>query len=163
MADRLYELAERVIGALIARGWTAASAESCTGGQIGHALTEIPGSSAAYLGGVIAYANEIKIGQLGVPAAIIDAVGAVSPETARAMAEGARERLGATVGLATTGIAGPGGGSADKPVGLVYLSLALPGETLVERHIWAGGRSANKLQSVERILAWLLERIEERP
>lgn len=163
MADSLYALAERTVRALAARAWTLASAESCTGGLIGHALTEVPGSSAAYLGGVIAYANQVKIGQLGVPAATIAAVGAVSPETASAMAEGARGRLGATVGLATTGVAGPGGGSAGKPVGLVYLGLALPGRTLVERHVWAGDRSANKLLSVERALAWLLEHLEEHP
>jgi nicotinamide-nucleotide amidase len=116
---------EEVVGALLqARGQTIAVAESCTGGLVAGRLTEVPGSSAWVVGGTVAYANEVKINELGVPAELIATDGAVSEPVARAMAEGVRRRLGATIGLAVTGIAGPAGGSEAKPVGTVVFALA---------------------------------------
>jgi nicotinamide-nucleotide amidase len=117
---------ELVLDLCRARGWTLATAESITGGLIGARLTTVPGSSDVVLGGVIAYANDVKERELGVPAELLGAYGAVSAETAAAMAAGVRARLGADVGVSVTGIAGPGGGSAEKPVGLVYVHAETP-------------------------------------
>jgi len=108
------------------RGWRLATAESCTGGLVAAGLTAIPGSTDVVVGGVVAYANEVKIAQLDVPEALIEAHGAVSAEVAAAMAEGVRERLGVDVGVSVTGVAGPGGGTEEKPVGLVYFHAATP-------------------------------------
>jgi nicotinamide-nucleotide amidase len=153
------DLAARLLAALRGRGWTLATAESCTGGLLGDALTDIAGSSDVYLGGVVAYANSAKIALLGVPAEVLASVGAVSSMTAAAMATGARRQFGAQVALSTTGIAGPGGGSPEKPVGLVYLGLATPDGVWTERHLWPGDRRANKIHSAERALAWAIERL----
>jgi nicotinamide-nucleotide amidase len=114
------------------RGLTLATGESCTGGLIGARLTEIPGASEVFLGGVVAYANEVKEARLGVPHEVLREHGAVSAEVAAAMAAGARAELGADVAVADTGIAGPGGGTPEKPVGLVYLAVEGPedGRTL---------------------------------
>ena len=106
---------------------TIATAESCTGGLLAARLTERAGSSEYVKGGVVAYSNDVKVSQAGVPAELIERHGAVSQEVAEALADGARERLGADVGVGITGIAGPGGGTAEKPVGLVWLSVAAPG------------------------------------
>jgi nicotinamide-nucleotide amidase len=119
-------LASVVLGRLRARGETLAVAESCTGGGLGAALTAVPGASDVFLGGVIAYANGIKESLLGVPADLLNRWGAVSDPVAQSMAEGVRERTGSTWALAVTGIAGPGGASPDKPVGLVHIALAGP-------------------------------------
>jgi nicotinamide-nucleotide amidase len=119
-------LASVVLELLRRRGQTLAVAESCTGGGIGAALAAVPGASEVFLGGVIAYANAVKQGLLGVPAELLTAHGAVSDPVARAMAEGARRATGAHWAMAVTGIAGPGGGSADKPVGLVHIAVAGP-------------------------------------
>lgn len=108
------------------RGWTCATAESCTGGLIGHLITSIAGSSDYFLGGVIAYSNDAKIRHLGVARETLDSVGAVSPETAAQMAAGARRALGADFGISSTGIAGPGGATDRKPVGLIYIGLSTP-------------------------------------
>jgi nicotinamide-nucleotide amidase len=108
------------------RGWMLATAESCTGGLVAAGLTAIPGSTDVITGGVVAYANEVKVGQLGVPEALIAEHGAVSAEVAEAMARGVRERLGVDVGVSVTGIAGPGGGTEEKPVGLVYFHAETP-------------------------------------
>lgn len=122
------ETLESVVGRrLAARGWTLAVAESCTGGLIAHRLTAVPGSSRYVLGGVVCYADRAKVRELGVPAELIRRRGAVSAECAEAMAEGARRRWGADCSLAITGIAGPGGGSPAKPVGLVYVACARRG------------------------------------
>ena len=115
-----------VLDLLRQRGLTVATAESCTGGLVAARLTDAPGSSDAFLGSIVAYANGVKTEQLGVPADLIDAHGAVSAEVAAAMAHGVRERLGADVGVAVTGIAGPEGGTESKPVGLVFLHAAGP-------------------------------------
>ncbi|XSG75826.1 CinA family protein [Herpetosiphon llansteffanensis] len=155
-----HALAQAVITALAQRQWTLATAESCTGGLLGDWLTNIAGSSLVYLGGIIAYANSAKERLLQVPNSTLATVGAVSAETALAMAQGTAQALGATVGLSTTGIAGPGGGSAEKPVGLVYLGLCLPNQTLVEQHVWPYDRLGNKQASAQRALEWLLEQLK---
>jgi nicotinamide-nucleotide amidase len=127
------DVPEAVARELAAANATLATAESCTGGVVAQMITAIPGVSQSYLGGVVSYANEAKIEFLGVPAALIDNHGAVSPQVAAAMAEGVRTRLGADLGLATTGVAGPSGGTPEKPVGLVYLGLATSKGTQTRR------------------------------
>jgi nicotinamide-nucleotide amidase len=119
-------VAELVLEACRRRGLTLATAESCTGGMVAERLTAVPGSSDVFVGSVVAYADAVKAGQLEVPEDVLAAHGAVSPETAAAMTAGARERLGADVAVSVTGIAGPGGGTEEKPVGLVYLHAAAP-------------------------------------
>lgn len=148
-------LAERLVELLKARGLTCATAESCTGGGVGSALTAVPGSSAVFLGGVISYANAVKHDVLGVSAVTLDTVGAVSPETAAQMAEGARRLTKADLAVSVTGIAGPDGGSAEKPVGLVWFGLATPGGTRTERAIFAGDRAAVREQAVRHALGML--------
>ncbi len=119
-------LPEIVLDLLRERGWTAGTAESCTGGMVAARLTDIPGSSAAFGGGVVAYSNALKQALLDVPIHLLERHGAVSAETAAAMAAGARTRLGVDVAVSVTGVAGPGGGTEDKPVGLVYVHLSSP-------------------------------------
>jgi len=137
-----------VAAALDERGWTVATAESCTGGLLAARLTARPGSSARVLGGVAAYANSAKQNLLGVPAELIEAHGAVSPEVAAALADGARDRFGADVGIGITGIAGPGGGSADKPVGTVHLCAVGPGWRQARSVQLPGSRTAVRERSV---------------
>jgi nicotinamide-nucleotide amidase len=134
------ETAELVLRLLRERGLTLATAESCTGGLVGGRLTAVPGSSDVYLGGVVAYADDVKRAQLGVPDRVLAAHGAVSAETAAAMAQGARERLGADVAVSVTGIAGPGGGTEEKPVGLVYLHAVGPAGERSRRFDFPGDR-----------------------
>lgn len=142
---------------LAARGLVCATAESCTGGLIGATLTALPGSSRWYAGGVVAYANEVKTALLGVPADMLAAHGAVSRPVAERMAHGARRATGADVGLATTGVAGPDGGTPDKPVGTVWLGWSMGHETRAELRHFAGDRDAVRAAAVERALAGLLE------
>jgi len=130
--DQLFSEDERPVEELVlalarARGLTLATAESCTGGLVGGRLTSVPGSSDVFLGGIIAYSNAVKERQLGVPPGVLERHGAVSAEAAAAMAEGVCSMLGASVGASVTGVAGPGGGSPEKPVGLVHLHVASPG------------------------------------
>jgi nicotinamide-nucleotide amidase len=117
---------ELVLEAARAQGWTISTAESCTGGLVSARLTNVPGSSEVFVGGVVSYSDEVKRGALGVPAELLQRHGAVSPETAEAMAAGARAALGTDVAVSVTGVAGPGGGSPEKPVGLVYLHAVTP-------------------------------------
>jgi len=150
------ETLEEVVGRqLLARGWTLATAESCTGGLIGHRLTLVPGSSSYYLGGVISYSNQLKTQLLQVPEAILREHGAVSEATAKAMAEGVRRLTGADVGIGVTGIAGPGGGTETKPVGLVYYSVALPERTVVEHRVFPYNREGNKEAAARAVLGLL--------
>lgn len=134
------ELNVLVAKKMIERDRTLATAESCTGGLIGTRLTDVPGCSRYYRGGVIAYDNDVKRDQLGVSSAMLEREGAVSEAVARAMAEGVRDRFSTTLGLAVTGIAGPDGGTAEKPVGLVYIALAGPDGTEAVRHTFLGNR-----------------------
>jgi len=164
---RLNEFAAQLEVKLIERNLWVASAESCTGGLIAHTLTNIAGSSACVLGGVAAYANEIKMGILGVQAETLRQFGAVSPQTAREMALGVRERFSEAlqdaqpvIGLSTTGIAGPGGGTPDKPVGLVYIGLSTTQGTRAYRYVWPHDRIGNKLQSAFQALLLLDQTLE---
>ena len=154
---------EEAIGALLAeQGLSLVTAESCTGGLMAHRITNVPGSSAYYLGGFVAYAYEAKEELLGVKHETLLAHGAVSEETALEMARGVRQRLGADVGVSITGIAGPSGGMPGKPVGLTYVALAAPDAELCERHVWQGDRLANKEQSVEAAFRLLLTYLQKR-
>ncbi len=147
------ESLEEVVGALLReRGLTLACAESCTGGLLGHRLTEVPGSSAYFFESAVTYGNRAKTKRLGVPPALLERHGAVSAPVARAMAEGVRRTSGADLGLAVTGIAGPGGGTPRKPVGLVYVALARERGTAVVRSLFSGGRSQVKFQSSQKAL-----------
>ena len=149
---------ERELGDLLSRkGQTIAVAESCTGGLVAHRLTNVSGSSAYYLGGFVAYANEAKEALLGVRHETLLKHGAVSEQTALEMARGARRRIGAEIGVSVTGIAGPTGGTPEKPVGLVYIGLAPEGVDLWEKHTWEGNRSENKDLSAEAALKLLLK------
>ena len=118
------KIEEKLVKTLTARSLSLCTAESCTGGLIAGRITSVPGASASFEGGVVTYSNRAKTALLGVPAEVIERHGAVSGEVARAMAEGARERLGTDIAVAVTGIAGPAGGSPEKPVGTVFISLA---------------------------------------
>lgn len=130
-----------VVGKMLAgAGLTIALAESCTGGLATHKLTDIPGSSRYVCGTVVCYSNQVKMEQVGVPASVLAQHGAVSEETAMAMARGIRERLHTSLGVGITGIAGPDGGSAAKPVGLVYIAIDGPRGTRCEEHRFAGER-----------------------
>jgi PncC family amidohydrolase len=155
---------ERLIGeALRQRNLTLATAESCTAGLIAHRITNVPGSSDYFLGGIVAYADQVKVGVLGVRLDTLDRHGAVSEETARQMAEGACRVLHADISLSVTGIAGPGGGTDEKPVGLTFIGLCGPSGTRVQRHVWDGDREANKAKSATaalRMLAGFLEELQ---
>lgn len=135
------EKMEEVVGLRLAvAGFTLATAESCTGGLVAHRLTEVPGSSTYFMEGAVTYSNEAKTRVLGVPAGLIEAHGAVSAEVAEAMAVGVKRRAGTDFGLSVTGIAGPGGGTAEKPVGLVYVALADDAHTEHKRLMLPGDR-----------------------
>ncbi len=151
---------EKRIGELLSqRGWTLAVAESCTGGLLSHRITNVPGSSSYFQGGVVSYSNEAKERILGVPHETLVEHGAVSEETALAMAQGVRQLLGTEIALSVTGIAGPTGGTPEKPVGLVYIGLAADGVELCEKHIWKGDRTENKERSAEAALELLLKHL----
>jgi nicotinamide-nucleotide amidase len=135
-------LAAMVLDLCRSQGLTLATAESCTGGLVAARLTSVAGSSDAFLGGVVAYANEVKSRELGVPEAVLETYGAVSAEAAEAMAAGARERLGADVAVSVTGVAGPGGGTTEKPVGLVFLHASGPDGSLARQLDFPGDREA---------------------
>ncbi|MCD6402107.1 MAG: CinA family protein [Anaerolineales bacterium] len=147
---------------LLAHRWKLAVAESCTGGLIGHRITNVPGSSAYYLGSVTAYAYEAKVQLLGVSWATLERYGAVSGETVLAMARGIRSALNADVGLSVSGIAGPGGGMKNKPVGLTWFGISAPDYENTWRFVWHGDRIANKNQSAEKALELLVEFLMER-
>jgi len=148
--------AENLVALLKARGLTCATAESCTGGGVGNAITSVAGSSAVFTGGVISYANEVKRDVLGVSQATLDTVGAVSPETAAQMAAGVRKLLGVDLAVSLTGVAGPDGGSAEKPVGLVWFGLATVGGVRTEKAIFRGDRAKVREQAVMHALGMLM-------
>jgi nicotinamide-nucleotide amidase len=153
---------EAVVGEMLRKAkLTVAVAESCTGGLIGSRITDIPGSSDYFLGGMISYSNDWKTGPLGVPNMIIEKHGAVSPQTAKAMAENVREKSCASIGLASTGIAGPTGGTEEKPVGLVYVALSDENETIVSEHRFPGTRALIKRRTSQAALAMLWRHLRD--
>jgi len=148
---------EEVYRLLLERKKTLATAESCSGGLLAHRLTNVPGISEVFLLGVVSYSNAAKVKVLGVDAGVIDAQGAVCAEVARQMAEGVRRVAGSDLGIGITGIAGPTGGSREKPVGTVYMGISYPeGGTLEARHFrFEGDRVSIKEQTAEAALRWL--------
>lgn len=159
LAD-LTGLAARLGQACVARGLTVATVESCTGGLIGHLITEIPGSSAYYLGGFVTYSDAQKRAAVGVGEEVLAAHGAVSAQVAMAMAIGGRERTRADLAVSVTGIAGPDGGTPQKPVGLTYIAVADGDGATVRRLTWSGDRSDNKRRSAAAAIELLLERVD---
>jgi PncC family amidohydrolase len=157
--EELLDLAERVGATCRAGGRTLATAESCTGGLVAHLITEIPGSSAYFLGGLVTYADGVKTALADVPPPVLQAHGAVSAQVAVAMAEGARQRLGVDIAVAVTGVAGPDGGSEAKPVGLTYVAVADRDGDIVRRHLWSEDRAGNKRASAAAALSLVLERL----
>jgi PncC family amidohydrolase len=155
--EQLVGLAERLQAICLGHGLTIAVAESCTGGLVADAITDIPGSSGYFLGGIVSYADTAKAALLGVPAEVLAAHGAVSAQVGRAMAEGARERFAADLAAAVTGIAGPDGGSEAKPVGLTYVAVAAAQGADVRRFVWSGDRASNKEASAAAVLKILLD------
>lgn len=155
-------LEARVGAALLRRQWMVSAAESCTGGLVMHRLTNIAGSSAYIAGGVVVYSYEAKERLLGVKKETLAEYGAVSRETAKEMVEGVVRVFGADVGVAITGIAGPGGGMPNKPVGLTYIAICAPSINLlrVDKHIWDGDREAVKASSAEEALKKILAAAE---
>jgi nicotinamide-nucleotide amidase len=137
-----------------------ATVESCTGGLVGHLITEVPGSSGWFVGGFVTYSDELKREAVGVPHDVLAAHGAVSAQVAMAMATGGRARTGADLAVSVTGIAGPDGGTSAKPVGLTYVAVADDLGVAVKRHVWDGDRSENKRRSAGAALELLLERLE---
>ncbi len=143
--------------ALRARGWRLATAESCTGGWIGKVLTDVAGSSQWFDGGIVTYSNVAKAALLGVPGDVLAAHGAVSEETVLAMVGGARQKFAADVAVAVSGIAGPDGGTADKPVGTVHFAWATASRVTAARRIFSGSRESVRRQTVALALERLIE------
>lgn len=148
-------VAEKLVELLKAQGLTCATAESCTGGGVGSAITAVSGSSAVFAGGIISYANEVKRYVLGVKAETLATVGAVSGETAAQMAEGARRLLKTDLAVSLTGVAGPDGGSDEKPVGTVWFGLATAKGTRTEKCLFRGDRARVREQAVTHALGML--------
>ncbi|MFQ5537754.1 MAG: competence/damage-inducible protein A [Gemmatimonadota bacterium] len=155
------DLAEALLEELRRRGWSLAVAESCTGGLVCTRLTNVPGASEVLLGGVVAYANEVKEKELGVDPEVLEANGAVSREVAAAMATGVAERLGAHCGIGITGIAGPGGGTPERPVGTVWYAAAVKGDTVARIERFPGDRTSVRERAAQAAMALLLRRCRE--
>lgn len=148
--------AGKLVEALRARSMTCATAESCTGGGVGFAITDVPGSSDVFLGGVVSYSNDVKAGVLGVSRETLASVGAVSSEVACQMAAGVRKLVSSDLAVSLTGIAGPGGGSAEKPVGLVWFGLASASGVTTESRVFCGDRAQVRAAAIEHALGMLL-------
>jgi PncC family amidohydrolase len=155
--EPLAQLIARLQARCLERGLGVATAESCTGGLIAKLITDVAGSSGYFRGGVVAYANETKRRLLDVPSELIDGHGAVSAQVARAMAQGVRDRIGADMAVAVTGVSGPGGGTEAKPVGLTYVAVAHPNGVEVRRYVWPGDRAANREATARAAVELLLE------
>ena len=156
--------AEKLVKVLTEKKMTCATAESCTGGGVGYTITGVSGSSAVFWGGVISYDNLVKRDVLGVPEEVLATKGAVSSECAAAMAEGARRLLKTDLAVSLTGIAGPGGGTAEKPVGLVWFGLASGGSrsratVITEKKVFPGDREAVRTAAIEHALNLLLDAV----
>lgn len=159
VAEEDVTVAEALVQQLIAAGATISTAESCTGGSIASAITGVAGSSAVFEGSVVAYANSVKVAALGVDAASIERYGAVSEAVVTAMAKGIRTSMGTTYGLATSGVAGPGGGTPDKPVGTIWIALATPSGTKARLLQLGNHRGRNVRRTVLECLAWLIREV----
>jgi nicotinamide-nucleotide amidase len=159
----LVALAERLQGICLGNALTVGTAESCTGGLVASVITDVAGSSGYFRGGIVAYADDAKASLLEVAGDVLAAHGAVSAQVARAMATGARQRLGVELAVSVTGIAGPGGGTEAKPVGLTYVAVADADDVVVRRFLWKGDRAANKVASTEAALELLVERAAAQP
>lgn len=154
------EAVEKQFGVLLRdKGKTVATAESCTGGYIAHLITSVAGSSEYYKGGVVAYSNEVKANVLGVDAADIERYGAVSEPVVRQMAEGVRRLTGADCGIATSGVAGPGGGTEEKPVGTVWIGIAVPGKTVARKFVFSSVRERNIAKAAVKAMELLMEEL----
>lgn len=153
----------KVVRRLVKHSLSLCTAESCTGGLVAGRITSVSGASGCFEGGFITYSNAAKIRLIGVPEKLIVSCGAVSDETARAMAEGARGKLGTDMSVAVTGIAGPSGGTADKPVGTVYIAVARKGKTSVRKFLFTGTRHRIRTQTTEEALKFVLDEAEEMP
>ena len=145
------------------RHWRLAVAESCTGGLVGDRLTNVPGSSEYFMGGVIAYANEVKVNLLGVRQETIRQHGVVSREVVLEMARGVRQALAVEMGMSVSGIAGPGGGTPGKPVGLTWIGLSMEGYENAWRYLWKGDRVSNKARSAQAVLEQLVNCLQTMP
>ena len=156
--EPLEDLARRLQHLCLEAGLTVATAESCTGGLVAHGITSIPGSSGYFLGAVVSYADRVKVETLGVPPDVLATYGAVSAQVALAMAVGVRDRLATDLAVSITGVAGPDGGSAEKPVGLVYVGVSDPLGSDVRRFHWDGDRAANIEASAAEALRFLADR-----
>lgn len=150
-------VAEELGSILRRKTMTIATAESCTGGKVGDMVTSVPGSSDYYVGGVVSYSNAVKVELLDVDPEVIRSEGAVSETVARQMAEGVRHRLSTDIGVSTTGVAGPSGGSPEKPVGLVFVAASKQGRTICRRHQFTGARDDVKRYSAEAALSLVVE------
>lgn len=157
-SDSLVQLVERLQALCLDRGLGVATAESCTGGMVAKLITDVPGSSGYFRAGIVSYSNEAKARLLGVPEELLAAHGAVSAQVARSMAVGARERTGADLAVAVTGVAGPSGASDSKPVGLTYVAVADSAGVEVRRFNWPGDRAGNREASARAAIELLLER-----
>jgi PncC family amidohydrolase len=162
-SEPVSQLIERLQALCLERGLTVATAESATGGLIAKLITDVAGSSGYFLGGIVSYSNAAKIGLLGVREEELAAHGAVSAQVARSMAIGARHRVGADLAVSVTGIAGPGGGSPAKSVGLTYVAVADASGADVRRFVWTGDRAANRETAARAALELLIERVSSRP
>jgi PncC family amidohydrolase len=159
-SEAIEALAQRLQAVCLAGGLTVSTAESCTGGMVAHAITSRAGSSGYFLGGVVSYSNDVKVSLLGVADDLLATHGAVSAQVAVAMAAGVRERLATDLAVAVTGVAGPDGGTAEKPVGLVYVAVSDERGADVRRYHWPGDRAENIAASTEAALTLLVERAE---
>lgn len=156
------ELSAKLVSLCTARGVTFGTAESCTGGLIAASVTDIPGASAAFFGGIVSYDNSVKERLLGVCKQTLEAYGAVSEQTAREMARGAVSALGTELAVSVTGIAGPGGGSPEKPVGLVYIAASSKnGDIACQKNLFEGNRLQIRLQTVVSALEMLIFAVEK--
>jgi PncC family amidohydrolase len=160
-SDSLVALSERLQEICLRNGLTVGTAESCTGGLVASLITDVAGSSGYFRAAIVAYADDAKRALLDVPGDVLSAHGAVSAQVAMAMATGARQRLGVDLAVAVTGIAGPGGGTKAKPVGLTYVAVADAHDVVVRRFAWRGDRGSNKIASAEAALELLVERATE--
>ena len=153
------QLEDKVVAKLLEKGYTVSTAESCTGGLLAGTILNVSGASGVYNEGYITYSNEAKERLVGVTHQTLEQYGAVSLQTAKEMAEGAAKKANANVGLSTTGIAGPGGGTLEKPVGLIYVGCHVEGHTVIEECHFDGTREENRKKTVETALKLLLQNL----